>query len=299
MRRRSSSRTSTRPLDEQIDFMAYLAASLEPDIARWWCRTSPSARQEGPRHPEEGREGHRLPGGEDRRAGRLPLCERVPLGEAAATPTRSALVEAVGKDLRELSAACQQLISDTTGWLMRRSSRSTTTARSRRRDSAGRRRRAGNTGETQAAPPRHQANGVDPVPIVAVSLQQLRQLGGWDTPAGEVRGRRPRPRYTRRSMAGPRRERSRPRPRPWTPIRPCQRRLRGQRRRGVTLACCRARHPHHHPGAGGRPLFRGVAGPRPAMTTRGLMGARPAQPRGIRRFGASGSLSPDGPRVRA
>lgn len=88
-----------------------------------------------------------------------------------------ALVEAVGKDVRELASACQQLVDDTTG---------TIDADAVERYHGGRVEAtgfkvadaavAGRTGEALRLL-RHAVNvGVDPVPIVAVLAQQLRQL---------------------------------------------------------------------------------------------------------------------------
>ena len=88
-----------------------------------------------------------------------------------------ALVEAVGKDVRELASACQQLVDDTTG---------TIDADVVERYHGGRVEAtgfkvavaavAGQTGEALRLL-RHAVNvGVDPVPIVAVLAQQLRQL---------------------------------------------------------------------------------------------------------------------------
>ena len=88
-----------------------------------------------------------------------------------------ALIEAVGKDLRELSAACQQLISDTRASSTTRSSRSyhggkVEATGFRVADAAV----AGNAGEALRLLRHAIATGVDPVPIVAVLAQQLRQL---------------------------------------------------------------------------------------------------------------------------
>lgn len=88
-----------------------------------------------------------------------------------------ALVEAVGKDVRELASACQQLVDDTTGVI---------DAEVVERYHGGRVEAtgfkvadatvAGQTGEALRLL-RHAVNvGVDPVPIVAVLAQQLRQL---------------------------------------------------------------------------------------------------------------------------
>jgi DNA polymerase-3 subunit delta len=98
-------------------------------------------------------------------------------GRRATPDAVRALVEAVGKDVRELAAACQQLVSDTTGVVDE-----TTVARYhggkveatgfRVADAAV----AGDTGEALRLLRHAIATGVDPVPIVAVLAQQLRQL---------------------------------------------------------------------------------------------------------------------------
>jgi DNA polymerase-3 subunit delta len=88
-----------------------------------------------------------------------------------------ALVEAVGKDLRELAAACQQLISDTTGVidevLVEKYHGGKVEATGFRVADAA---IAGNSGEALRLLRHAIATGVDPVPIVAVLAQQLRQL---------------------------------------------------------------------------------------------------------------------------
>ena len=88
-----------------------------------------------------------------------------------------ALIEAVGKDLRELSAACQQLISDTTGVideaLVEKYHGGKVEATGFRVADAA---VAGNAGEALRLLRHAIATGVDPVPIVAVLAQQLRQL---------------------------------------------------------------------------------------------------------------------------
>ncbi|HEX5522180.1 MAG TPA: DNA polymerase III subunit delta [Pedococcus sp.] len=88
-----------------------------------------------------------------------------------------ALVEAVGKDLRELAAACQQLISDTTGVidevLVEKYHGGKVEATGFRVADAA---IAGNSGEALRLLRHAIASGVDPVPIVAVLAQQLRQL---------------------------------------------------------------------------------------------------------------------------
>ena len=95
-----------------------------------------------------------------------------------ATPEAvQALVEAVGKDVRELASACQQLVDDTTGTLdadvvERYHGGRVEATGFKVADAAV----AGQTGEALRLL-RHAVNvGVDPVPIVAVLAQQLRQL---------------------------------------------------------------------------------------------------------------------------
>ncbi len=88
-----------------------------------------------------------------------------------------ALVEAVGRDLRELAAACAQLVSDTTGVideqvvLLYHGGKVEATG-FRVADAAV----GGDAGEALRLLRHAIAVGVDPVPIVAVLAQQLRQL---------------------------------------------------------------------------------------------------------------------------
>ncbi|APH01774.1 DNA polymerase III subunit delta [Janibacter indicus] len=88
-----------------------------------------------------------------------------------------ALVEAVGRDVRELASACQQLVDDTTGTIdadvvERYHGGRVEATGFKVADAAV----AGQTGEALRLL-RHAVNvGVDPVPIVAVLAQQLRQL---------------------------------------------------------------------------------------------------------------------------
>ncbi|MHA7126421.1 DNA polymerase III subunit delta [Janibacter indicus] len=88
-----------------------------------------------------------------------------------------ALVEAVGKDVRELASACQQLVDDTTGTIdadvvERYHGGRVEATGFKVADAAV----AGQTGEALRLL-RHAVNvGVDPVPVVAVLAQQLRQL---------------------------------------------------------------------------------------------------------------------------
>lgn len=88
-----------------------------------------------------------------------------------------ALVEAVGRDLRELAAACQQLVADTTGvideGLVEKYHGGKVEATGFRVCDAA---VAGNAGEALRLLRHAIATGLDPVPIVAVLAQQLRQL---------------------------------------------------------------------------------------------------------------------------
>jgi DNA polymerase-3 subunit delta len=98
-------------------------------------------------------------------------------GRKATPEAVRALIEAVGKDLRELAAACQQLVSDTTGVIdeeqvTRYHGGKVEATGFRVADAAV----AGNAGEALRLLRHAIATGVDPVPIVAVLAQQLRQL---------------------------------------------------------------------------------------------------------------------------
>lgn len=88
-----------------------------------------------------------------------------------------ALVEAVGKDVRELAAACQQLITDTTGVV---DEQVVLTYHGGKVEATGFRvadaAMAGDAGEALRLLRHALAVGVDPVPIVAVLGQQVRQL---------------------------------------------------------------------------------------------------------------------------
>ncbi|GGL26455.1 DNA polymerase III subunit delta [Phycicoccus endophyticus] len=90
-----------------------------------------------------------------------------------------ALVEAVGKDVRELAAACQQLIEDTTGVI---DEQVVLTYHGGKVEATGFRvadaALAGDPGEALRLLRHAIAVGVDPVPIVAVLAQQVRQLVG-------------------------------------------------------------------------------------------------------------------------
>jgi DNA polymerase-3 subunit delta len=88
-----------------------------------------------------------------------------------------ALVEAVGRDVRELAAACSQLIADTTGVIdepvvLTYHGGKVEATGFRVADSAV----GGDAGEALRLLRHAIAVGVDPVPIVAVLAQQLRQL---------------------------------------------------------------------------------------------------------------------------
>lgn len=88
-----------------------------------------------------------------------------------------ALVEAVGKDVSELAAACAQLVADTRGTV---DDAVVATYHGGRIEATGFRVAdaavAGNAGEALALLRHALAAGVDPVPIVAVLASQLRQL---------------------------------------------------------------------------------------------------------------------------
>lgn len=88
-----------------------------------------------------------------------------------------ALVEAVGKDLRELASACSQLVADTEGVV---DERVVETYHGGKVEASGFRvadaALAGHTGEALRLLRHAIATGVDPVPIVAVLASQLRTL---------------------------------------------------------------------------------------------------------------------------
>jgi DNA polymerase III subunit delta len=108
------------------------------------------------------------------------------LGRRAQPAAIRALVEAVGADLRELAAACQQLVADTAGEI---------TAEVVRRYHGGRVEAtgfrvadaavAGNAGEAVALLRHAMATGTDPVPIVAALAAKLRTMAK----VGAARGR--------------------------------------------------------------------------------------------------------------
>jgi DNA polymerase III subunit delta len=98
-------------------------------------------------------------------------------GRRATPDAVRALIEAVGKDLRELAAACHQLVADTAGLIdedlvAKYHGGKVEATGFRVADAAV----AGNAGEALRLLRHAIATGVDPVPIVAVLAQQLRQL---------------------------------------------------------------------------------------------------------------------------
>ncbi|WP_168581734.1 DNA polymerase III subunit delta [Gephyromycinifex aptenodytis] len=117
---------------------------------------------------------------EFRRAGR----------KATAGAVRS-LIEAVGRDVRELASACKQLIDDTTGVI---DEDTVHRYHGGRVDATGFRVAdaavAGNSAEALRLLRHALASGVDPVPIVAVLAVQLRQLikvaGAGRGPTGQL-----------------------------------------------------------------------------------------------------------------
>jgi DNA polymerase III subunit delta len=98
-------------------------------------------------------------------------------GRRATPDAVRALVEAVGRDVRELASACQQLVADTTGvideQLVARYHGGKVEATGFRVADAA---LSGQAGEALRLLRHAIATGVDPVPIVAVLAQQLRQL---------------------------------------------------------------------------------------------------------------------------
>ena len=98
-------------------------------------------------------------------------------GRRATPDAVRALIEAVGRDVRELASACQQLVSDTTGTIdeavvARYHGGKVEATGFKVADAAV----AGDAGEALRLLRHAIATGVDPVPIVAVLAQQLRQL---------------------------------------------------------------------------------------------------------------------------
>lgn len=98
-------------------------------------------------------------------------------GRKATGPAVVALVEAVGKDLRELAAACAQLVADTSGVI---DDAVVATYYAGRVEATGFRvadaAMAGDAREALRLLRHAVAAGVDPVPLVAVLATQLRQL---------------------------------------------------------------------------------------------------------------------------
>jgi DNA polymerase-3 subunit delta len=98
-------------------------------------------------------------------------------GRRATPDAVRALIEAVGKDVRELAAACQQLVADTTGTIdeelvAKYHGGKVEATGFKVADAAV----SGNAGEALRLLRHAIATGVDPVPIVAVIASQLRQL---------------------------------------------------------------------------------------------------------------------------
>ena len=174
-------------------------------------------------------------------------------GRRATPDAVRALIEAVGKDVRELAAACQQLVADTTGTIdeelvAKYHGGKVEATGFKVADAAV----AGNAGEALRLLRHAIATGVDPVPIVAVLAQQLRQLvkvgvgrarsvgrRGPRPRHGAVAGRQGAPRAVRVGARGP--GRGDPGGR--------ARRLRGQGWRPRPGLRRRAGRAHDHPGA--------------------------------------------------
>ena len=98
-------------------------------------------------------------------------------GRRATPDAVRALIEANGKDVRELASACLQLVADTTGTIdedlvAKYHGGKVEATGFKVADAAV----AGNAGEALRLLRHAIATGVDPVPIVAVLAQQLRQL---------------------------------------------------------------------------------------------------------------------------
>ncbi|NYG08105.1 DNA polymerase-3 subunit delta [Phycicoccus badiiscoriae] len=98
-------------------------------------------------------------------------------GRRATPDAVRALIEAIGRDVRELASACQQLVADTTGTIdedlvAKYHGGKVEATGFKVADAAV----AGNAGEALRLLRHAIATGVDPVPIVAVLAQQLRQL---------------------------------------------------------------------------------------------------------------------------
>ena len=106
-------------------------------------------------------------------------------GRRATPEAVRALVEAVGKDVAELAAACAQLVADTTGTIdeevvARYHGGKIEATGFRVADAAI----AGNAPEALRLARHAMAGGLDPVPIVAVLAQQLRQVARVATAGG-------------------------------------------------------------------------------------------------------------------
>ena len=164
----------------QADLLAALAGEPEPDLtlvvlhkggasAARRCSTRSRAPAPGSSRPRPSRPTATRPTSP-------PTSSAGPGARPPARPcTRS--VEAVGKDVRELAAACQQLVDDTTGAIdeqvvARYHGGKVEATGFRVADAAV----AGDAGEALRLLRHAIATGVDPVPIVAVLAQQLRQL---------------------------------------------------------------------------------------------------------------------------
>ncbi|PWJ24678.1 DNA polymerase III delta subunit [Branchiibius hedensis] len=106
-------------------------------------------------------------------------------GRKATPDAVRALVEAVGKDVRELAAACQQLVDDTSGLI---DADVVETYHGGRVEATGFRVAdaaiAGDAGAALTLLRHAVAAGVDPVPIVAVLASQLRQVARVATAGG-------------------------------------------------------------------------------------------------------------------
>ncbi len=166
------------PDDLQVDLLAYLAAP-DPDLTLVVLHKSG---QRGKKVLDALRSGRaravEAPAiKSDRDKTDFAAHEFRAAGRRATPDAVRALIEAVGKDLRELSAACQQLISDTTGTIdptvVERYHGGKVEATGFRVADAA---LAGDTGEALRLLRHAIGTGLDPVPVVAVLAQQLRQL---------------------------------------------------------------------------------------------------------------------------
>ena len=167
------------PDELQTDLLAYLAGGPEPDVTLVVLHKSgqrgkkvlDGLRSGGARvldapAVKTDRDKTDFAAAEFRRARRKATAEAV-----------HALVEAVGKDVRELAAACQQLVEDTTGVI---DEKVVLTYHGGKVEATGFRvadaALAGDTAEALRLLRHALGVGVDPVPIVAVLAQQVRQL---------------------------------------------------------------------------------------------------------------------------